>query len=63
MRNTTLSGKPSMPSAWSAMVHGKVRPMLEDDAIWQPFYRSLSGLVICLCGPVFVAVGLVLVLT
>lgn len=24
---TTLSGKPSMPSAWSAQVHGKVQPL------------------------------------
>lgn len=27
MRDTTLSGKPSMPSAWSAQVHGPVRPL------------------------------------
>lgn len=24
---TTLSGKPSMPTAWSAQVHGKVQPL------------------------------------
>lgn len=46
MRNTTLSGKPSMPSAWSAMVHGKIKPMLEDDAIWQPTYNSLVAAVV-----------------
>lgn len=28
-RNQTLSGKPTMPSARSAQVHGKVRPMDE----------------------------------
>lgn len=50
-------------TAQRALWHGKIKPMLEDDATWQPFYRSLSGLVIYFCGPVFVAVGLVLVLT
>lgn len=40
-RNTTLSGKPSMPCAWSAQVYGKVRPMLTDDVTWERIYRGL----------------------
>lgn len=59
-RNTTLSGKPTMPCAWSAMVHGKVRPMLTDDATWEPIYRGLVWAVGLFCGPVFLAVAFIL---
>lgn len=45
MKNARLNGKPSMPSAWSAQVHDKIKPMLENDAAWEPAYRSLVGAV------------------
>lgn len=72
MRDATLSGKPSMPCAWSAQVHGKVRPLQPSlwsrilpwivcDETWEPFYRSAVQLVALVCLPVFAAVAAVLV--
>lgn len=69
---TYHSGKPSMPSAWSAQVHGKVQPlrpslwgriraMLCDDAAWRATYCGLVWLAIVFCGPVFAAVAAVLI--
>ncbi|EJU15136.1 hypothetical protein LH128_00095 [Sphingomonas sp. LH128] len=58
---TYHSGKPSMPSARSFQVHGKIRPLLEDDALWGPIDRGLVWLAIVFCGPVFAAVAAVLI--
>ncbi|GEM_PF-3460510 len=39
---TTLSGKPSMPCAWSAQVHGKVQPMRKTRADYPQPMRFLT---------------------
>lgn len=47
--------------AMRTAVHGKIRPLLEDDALCLPIERGLVWLAIVFCGPVFAAVAAVLI--
>ncbi|MFT4056724.1 MAG: hypothetical protein QM681_19625 [Novosphingobium sp.] len=64
MKNASLNGKPSMPSAWSAQVHGPVQRMTAEEArkeriswIALGVFGFATGIVLFLafahaCGPV-----------
>jgi hypothetical protein len=49
------------PLQRSTSLWSRICAWLTTDTLWQPFYRDLSLLFWCFCGPVFLAVGLVLV--
>lgn len=63
MNHSEAMGNVHPPLQRSTGFWSRVRPMLTGDATWQPIYRGLVWAVGLFCGPVFLAVALVLVLT